>query len=145
MPEYHRTGGSRWVYAARYPKRDEDSVVFFRLYINGRKRSVCKLTLVKNGYGWWETHCDELPRKYRNKGYGIKLYDRAIKYALERGWEVGSSTGTSFEAARVWQSKRLAEKYLIKRNAWRYVVYGKYCKCCDGLTMVPSSDSIKGK
>ena len=70
----------------------------------------------KKGIQKWETH-SRLSSLYWNKKLGVTMYVRAIKWCLDRGYKVSSSSSTSEKAQRVWTGKTI-RKYvrIIKRK-----------------------------
>ena len=69
-----------------------------------------------SGIQKWETHSG-LSSLYWNKKLGVTMYVRAIKWCLDRGYNVQSSISTSELAQRVWNGKTI-RKYvrIIKRK-----------------------------
>jgi len=49
------------------------------------------------------------------------MYDRAIREGTKDGY-VTSSSAPTYDAERVWLSKKLRKKYDIKRKGYRYEV-----------------------
>jgi GNAT superfamily N-acetyltransferase len=77
--------------------------------------------LCKTKYGFWETHI-ELHPGFRGQGLGIVMYSTLLERARKRGWEVRSSANFSTNAQRLWKSKRLRNKFRIRRVGRRYRV-----------------------
>jgi len=71
----------------------------------------------------FETHSN-LDPVFRGRGYGVRMYERAILYCLAHGMQIRSSTNPSTYAQRVWNSKRLHSKFHIVRRNCRFVVLG---------------------
>lgn len=96
-------------------------VELFSLDYQDAKVPIGGITLQKNGKTKkgtqiWETH-SHLSSNYWNKKLGAKMYVRAIKWCLDRGYKVQSSDSTSELAQRVWNGKTI-RKYvrIIKRK-----------------------------
>lgn len=81
------------------------------------------VNIVRTLPGDFETH-SWLDPTLRGKGLGVKAYGRAIEYCLKHGHSIKSSNNPSDEAVRVWQSKRLREKYRIHKRGNRFCVIG---------------------
>jgi GNAT superfamily N-acetyltransferase len=77
----------------------------------GKQIGYVNLSRVRPGF--YATHSG-LDVKYHNKGLGVLLYARAIQYALEKGWRVSSSGGSSESAQRVWRGKTIRKYFSIK-------------------------------
>lgn len=60
-----------------------------------------------------ETH-SHLAYKYHGKGWGTRLYCRAIQWALENGYKVQSSGASSDMALRVWRGATIRKKFRIR-------------------------------
>lgn len=71
----------------------------------------------------YETH-SSLQSTYHGKGFGVKMYLRAIALAKSKGYRVCSSTidQMTLEAFRLWNSKRLRKKYRVYERANRFWV-----------------------
>lgn len=65
---------------------------------------------VKNIY---RTH-STLNSAYHRKGLGSLMYARAIQFALEKGYSISSSGGSSDAAQRVWKGKTIRKYFTIK-------------------------------
>lgn len=105
------------------------TLTFYRQKNKGGRHirsGVVKLQEVDPNTPWgihWETHCPKgLAQKFRRKGIGVWMYDKAIKEGFKSGY-VTSSSAPSFEAERVWNSKKLHNKYIIKRRNGIYEVH----------------------
>ena len=61
-----------------------------------------------------ETH-SSLLLKYRRKGYGAKLYAKAIDWAIGNGYGAISSTSASEDAKRVWNGSYLKNRFSVKK------------------------------
>jgi GNAT superfamily N-acetyltransferase len=73
---------------------------------------------------FYETHVF-LDEEYRNKGYGVLMYDHAFDVATLLNVTVKSSLVPSDDAHRVWNSRELNERWNIGYVNKRYVVIGK--------------------
>jgi len=62
----------------------------------------------------FHTH-SELFREYHNRKLGVLLYSKAIAWALNHGFKVRSSGGSSDMAKRVWNSKSLRKNFKIRK------------------------------
>lgn len=62
----------------------------------------------------FETHSD-LSDMYHGRGWGTKLYAKAIQWCLSHGFKVRSSTSPSKFATRVWKSHGLRELFLVRK------------------------------
>lgn len=60
-----------------------------------------------------QTH-SELNFNLRGRGYGTKLYVRAIQWGLAHGYKVRSSGGSSDQAERVWEGKGIREYFHLR-------------------------------
>lgn len=60
-----------------------------------------------------QTHSD-LNFDLRGRGYGTKLYVRAIQWGLANGYRVRSSGGSSDDAERVWMGKGIREYFHLR-------------------------------
>lgn len=81
------------------------------------------VALAKTRWGFWETHA-RLEKAYRGRGYGLYLYGYAFDKMLKLGHEIKSSTTPSYKATRLWESKRLNDRYRIEFIGRRYHVHG---------------------
>ena len=61
-----------------------------------------------------------LDHEYHGKGWGTKMYARAIQWCLERGYRVRSSGYSSENAKRVWKGKGIREKFVIRQRSNRH-------------------------
>lgn len=117
---------SNFFYGSSSLKGDDCRCVHVGLYSS---RDFCDIELgyvdvVKTRYGFWETHA-YLNDSERSMGLGAMLYARAIRYCLDRGYVVKSSTAPTDAAKRTWKSRRLNNEFVIKRVHKRFVVLGK--------------------
>ena len=71
--------------------------------------------------GRYETHSSILDIKYRNKGIGIELYSAAIEFCNRYNLEISSTKSPSDCAKRLWRSKRLRDRFVIRRKDKRWV------------------------
>lgn len=89
--------------------------VYVRLVRNGedgKRNYIGHVELMKLDKKRLETHSNLEP-SFHGKGFGVKIYARAIQWALENGFKVESSGSSSTEAQRVWRGKRLKQKFRI--------------------------------
>lgn len=77
------------------------------------KGEVGHVNLVREYSGCYSTH-SYLEAGYRNKGFGARMYAKAIQFGIERGWRVRSSGGSSEEAQRVWRGSTIKRWFDIK-------------------------------
>lgn len=63
-----------------------------------------------------ETHSD-LDSPYRGRGYGTKLYVRAIQWGLAHGYKVRSSGSSSSDAQRVWEGKGIRQYFQLRTTS----------------------------
>jgi len=89
------------------------STVYVTLLHRGNNKKIGAVRLYKQDDGTWETHSD-LDFRYRNRGFGARLYARAIQYCLVNGYRVRSSGGSSEDAQRVWRGKTIRKYFRIK-------------------------------
>lgn len=73
----------------------------------------------KRGVQMWETHSN-LNSSHWNKKLGVSMYVRAIKWCLDRGYKVQSSTSTSELAQRVWNGKTIRKYVRIIKRKHKY-------------------------
>ena len=84
------------------------------LHEKDSRRQIGYVHLVKTGKkNWFETH-SSLLAQYWNRGFGVKLYGRAIQLCLENNYRVRSSMSPSADAERLWRSKSLSNLFIIK-------------------------------
>jgi len=104
--------------------KEQSDIITIHLVKN---RSVGRISLCNND-GYWETESiPGIPAKYKGKGIGLYLYEELIRYGLDKGLEVWSSSHgcRSGEANRVWlKLKKRFRVRNIKREE-RYRVYGR--------------------
>ncbi len=89
--------------------------VVIALCFKGNRKKIGEVCLHKQEDGAFETHSD-LNERHHGKGFGAKLYARAIQWCLENGHPVRSSGCTSTEAQRVWRGKTIRKFFKIKTN-----------------------------
>jgi GNAT superfamily N-acetyltransferase len=66
----------------------------------------------------WITHSN-IQYDHRNKGLGVLLYSRAIEFAHKNKIKLGSYPWSSNDAKRVWESKRLRKRFIIRKYCIR--------------------------
>lgn len=93
--------------------------VYVQLVHQGNSRKIGEIRLYKEEDGRYETHSN-LDSKYHGRGYGAKLYARAIQWCLENGHSVRSSGSSSEEAQRVWRGKTIRKFFRIRTKHFRY-------------------------
>lgn len=82
-----------------------------------------RVGLKKIGNNILETH-SSLDECLLDKGYGIMMYFRAIELGISEGFYVCSSRheDMTVDARYLWQSRRLGEKFRIRRDTDRFRV-----------------------
>ncbi len=75
--------------------------------------SILKDYLPNQATDVYRTHSN-LNEPYRDKKLGVRMYARAIQFALEKGFKIKSSGTSSDDARRVWNSKSLRKYFRIK-------------------------------
>lgn len=86
--------------------------------LDAKNNTVGKITLhevSKRPTRQYETH-SYMDEEYRGRGWGTKIYARAIQWCLERGYRVKSSGYSSDMAARVWTGNGIREKFAIRKR-----------------------------
>lgn len=85
----------------------------------GNNQKIGTIRLYKQEDNLWKTHSD-LNFRYRNRGFGAKLYARAIQYCLVHGYRISSSGASSEDAQRVWRGKTIRKYFRIKTKHFTY-------------------------
>ena len=100
-------------------KKVEYGTVRISLINSKNKGDMGYVNLVRNTYtGSMNTH-SQLHPNLRNKGFGTLLYARAIQWALENGYPVRNSGGSSEMAQRVWRGKSIRKFFRIVTHSYR--------------------------
>lgn len=81
--------------------------------------AVGNVELVRHTSDSFATHSN-LDPKYWGKGLGTLIYSKAIAWALNHGYRVRSSGGSSDMAKRVWNGKGIRQHFDIKKVMRRY-------------------------
>lgn len=109
-------------YQSMYLPQPVTAVIMVKLFY--KNEEVGYVDAVVNKRGTWETH-SWVDDDHRKKGFGVLLYEKVIDLVLSRKKKIRSSLWTSSDAARVWHSRRLNDKFNIVRRGGRYIVTGK--------------------
>lgn len=115
----------------RAPKNFSWQIVEGRSYLGDRwakvqlvrgtkKKVIGEVTLYEQDSGVWETH-SWLDTRYHGKGYGTKLYARAIQWGMTNKVKVQSSGCTSEEAQRVWRGKSIRKYFRIVTKPYKWL------------------------
>jgi len=88
------------------------------------KEEVGYVDVLKTKFGFYETH-SWIDEEHRGKGFGKKLYARAFEYVMHKKQEIRSSTSPSIQAAQVWLSRELNNRYHIVKRKRRFCVTGR--------------------
>ena len=99
--------------------------VFIRAYKNKKKQLsnyVGRIELWPYKKNFWETHSN-INWPYKGRGFGVKLYAKAISYAKRKNMRISSSSCYSDDAKKLWQSKRLRKKYKIYKRRYKPSTY----------------------
>ena len=97
-----------------YEGDEQVETISVDLYYQTSDEPVGYVTLVPRENKFYETHTF-VDEEHRGKGFGVKLYAKAIKVGLKLLGEVRSSKKYSEDAWRVWTSIRLNKMYKIER------------------------------
>ena len=111
IPSVLAPRGCHWHVNLRYDNEPEIQLRNRSNDIIGRiNLSLVKLLPVPR----FETH-SYLDSFYQGKGWGTKLYAKAIQWCLVHGFKVSSSTSPSDMAKRVWKSDGLRQLFMIRQ------------------------------
>jgi hypothetical protein len=81
--------------------------------------AIGQVELVEYGKKSFATHSN-LNQQFWNQGLGTLMYAKAIAWALNHGYKVRSSGGSSEMAKRTWSGKRLHALFDIRKVNKRY-------------------------
>jgi GNAT superfamily N-acetyltransferase len=130
--------------------RDFGYSVYIQL-LDAKDRTVGRITLhrvTERPTPQYETH-SHMDEKYRGRGWGTKIYTRAIQWCLERGYRIKSSGSSSDMAARVWKSRGIREKFAIRKHqdpySDAYSTWFAYTKPSNKLKVKEKMHRRKGK
>jgi GNAT superfamily N-acetyltransferase len=128
---FYRGRYNSWGYESKSGKKVLSNVSV-QLRDSKTHRAIGTVTLERyyDGKRWLETHSN-LDSAFHGKGYGVKLYARAIQWALENGYKIRSSGASSAMAQRVWRGNRIREKFTIRAKRAYYTPYGSNKKISD--------------
>lgn len=95
--------------------------VYCELYdrAKGTYYAVGNVELVQTGNKGFATHSN-LDPEYWNRGLGTLIYAKAIAWALNHGYKVQSSGGSSDMAKRVWSGRGLRQLFDIQKRTRKY-------------------------
>jgi GNAT superfamily N-acetyltransferase len=95
--------------------------VYCELYdqSNNGAYAIGNVELVKWGNDSFATHSTLDPR-YWNKGLGTLIYAKAIAWALNHGYKVRSSGGSSDMAKRMWNGRGIRQLFDIQKRTRKY-------------------------
>jgi GNAT superfamily N-acetyltransferase len=100
--------------------RGEIHNVYCELFdMSNNHYAIGQVELVRYRKGTFATHSN-LDTKYWNQGLGRLIYSKAIAWALNHGYKVRSSGGSSDMAKRVWSGKGLRQLFDIQKKVKRY-------------------------
>lgn len=88
--------------------------------VNKKKKNkkVGEVRLYHQGDGIYETHSD-LDEEYRGRGFGARLYARAIQWCLENNFRVRSTGSSSSYAQRMWRGKTIRKYFRIVTKKYK--------------------------
>lgn len=109
-----------------YRKIDESGMVagFTVVLRDSRQQIVGQVDVIETQFDFFETHA-LLDPVFHGHGLGIEMYAAAFDEASRRGNDIRSSLSPTADARAVWCSKRLRERYVIKKVGNRYRVLGR--------------------
>jgi hypothetical protein len=83
---------------------------------------LARLRIVQNG-DLFESHSNIYKDSFLNQGLGLVLYSLGADWCAKQGKPLHSSLSPSYDAGRVWRSKRLRKKYRVTwtGSRWRMV------------------------
>ena len=128
--DYREVGASWSAY-----KKESEHAHFYQLSIRARRDGQSRLIGIvgcwNTPWGFYETHCAGLRLgEYRGEGWGTELYHQLINWALNEGIAIRSSKiwngrfEISQDGLRVWNSRTLRKRYVIRQRNDRYRVVG---------------------
>jgi GNAT superfamily N-acetyltransferase len=97
-----------------YKRKRQPCLVTIELYKNDDTMPIGGIELERDGRNRYITH-SSLVDEYRKQGLGTLMYAKAIKWCHDHGYRVGSSSGPSDMAQRVWNGKGLRKYFRIRK------------------------------
>lgn len=116
------------VYGCRHPNNpyrainDDGTVDGFTVVVRDTMAHIVgQVDVIKTVFGFYETH-SLLNKIWHGHGLGIEMYAAAFDEAFKRGFDIRSSLSPTSDARSVWCSRRLRERYTIRKVGNRYRV-----------------------
>lgn len=114
------------------PYNAAEIIVYYILTIKGKKveREIGRVSLEPSYRNNKTLHThSHLSKVFHGMGLGSLMYARAIRWALENGYKIRSSGGTSDAAVRVWEGKTLRKYFdITKTRGGRYPIWAASSK-----------------